>query len=57
MPWYAVVLIVYIALDRIFTVAVCGDDYAINITPAFAVLSLISGALIIWAIVSLAGIC
>lgn len=58
MPWYAIALIVYIVLDRLYTVAVCGDGKTIDITLGFAAVSLITGALFIWAVVALAtGIC
>lgn len=56
MPWYAWALIAYFVIDRISNVALCGRKpaYAVKITPAFAVGSLISGALMVWAIVALA---
>lgn len=54
MTWYAWVLIGYIVLDRLATVALAGTSFKVEVTNAFAVGSLISGALIIWAIVSLA---
>lgn len=54
MPWYAWVIVAYIVLDRLITVAVAGKGRKIEITSSFAVSSLISGAVIIWGIVSLA---
>jgi hypothetical protein len=53
MPWYAWVLVIYLALDRLMTVASIGRT--IDITPAFAVVSLITGGLFIWALVTLGG--
>ena len=57
MPWYAWAAIVWIAVDRLVTVGLCGRRpvYQIKVTPAFAVTSLISGALFVWCVVSLAG--
>ncbi len=52
MTWYAWTLIAYIVIDRILTVAWIGRT--IDITHDIAVLSLITGTLIIWAILSLA---
>lgn len=52
MPWYAIVLIAYIVLDRLLTVAFVG--HRLEIKPATAVANLITGALCIWAIVALA---
>lgn len=54
MPWYIIALIVYICLDRLLTVGLSGrrPPYTIEMTPAYAVASLITGALIIWALVS-----
>jgi hypothetical protein len=47
-------LIAYIALDRMATVAMVGRS--IEITPAYAVVSLILGGLWVWAILALAGV-
>jgi hypothetical protein len=57
MTWYAWLLIAYIAFDRLLTVAVSGrrPPFTIEVTTGFAVVSLISGSLIIWGIVELAG--
>lgn len=52
MTWYAWVLIAYIALERLMTVAQIGKR--LEITPPIAVESLITGGLMIWLIVSLA---
>jgi hypothetical protein len=52
MTWYAWALIAYIVIDRIGTVAMIGRQ--IDLTPAFAVTSLVTGSLIVWAILSLA---
>lgn len=43
----------YIALDRLLTVACIGTTW--EITRGLAVLSLITGALLVWGVVSLAG--
>jgi hypothetical protein len=54
MSWIAFVLIAYLAIDRVFTVAIVGRS--IEITPAYAVASLISSAFWVWAILALAGV-
>ena len=46
-------LIAYIVLDRIYVVAIVGRT--VEITPAYAVTSLVTGALWVWVILALAG--
>ncbi len=53
MPWYAWAVIIYLAIDRLGTVLVV-NRWSIDITPAFAFTSLITGGLMVWAIVELA---
>jgi hypothetical protein len=53
MTWYAWALVAYFTLDRLCSAAMVGRR--IEITPGLLVVSLISGALIVWGIVSLAG--
>jgi hypothetical protein len=55
MSTVAWLLVGYVALDRILTVAWIGRTW--KITHGGAVLALITGALIVWGIVSLAGGC
>lgn len=51
MPWYVLLFIIYIVTDRIAAVSMIGRR--IDITPGFAVTSLIVGALQVWALLSL----
>lgn len=57
MPWYVIVFIVYIILDRCATLWYAGQGKAVKITGATAILSLITGSLIIWMVLSLVGAC
>lgn len=52
MEWYAWALVIYIVIDRLLGIAYIGKS--IEITKAFVILSMISGFLIIWAVVSAA---
>lgn len=54
MPWYAWVAIAFIAIDRLGTVASVGEE--VEVTPGFAVASLIAGGLMIWVVLALAGV-
>jgi hypothetical protein len=51
MTWYAWVLVAYIVVDLC---AVAWIGRSIEMTPAVAVVSLVSGGLLVWAVVSLA---
>jgi hypothetical protein len=55
MPWYVYLLIGWIALDRLLTVLYAGQGKVIEITNVFAAVSLVTGTLMVWAIISLAG--
>ena len=52
MPWYIWVVIIYLVIDRLGTTAMCGRGKVIPITSAFAVVSWITGGLMVWAIVA-----
>ncbi len=51
MPWYAWLFVAYIVIDRLTGIAMTGK--VINITPAFNVVSCVTGALMIWMVFSL----
>lgn len=53
MTWYAWALVIYFIVDRLCIIAMVGRS--ITIEPSVAVTSVITGSLIIWAILKLAG--
>jgi hypothetical protein len=54
MTWFATAMVIYIVIDRLLTVAWIGRQ--IDITPGFAVTSLLTGALWVWGVLALAGV-
>jgi hypothetical protein len=52
--WYAWAIVAYYVFDRLATVAWVG--HRVDITPALAAANLITGALIVWAVLALAGV-
>lgn len=54
MPWYGWALVIYYAVDRLYTVSQVGTT--VEITPGFAVAALFTGALWTWAVLALGGV-
>ena len=54
MHWYGWALVIYIAFDRLCTVGYVGRS--LEITPTIAVTTLITGVLLIWAVLALGGV-
>lgn len=54
MPWYAWVLIAWIATDRMLATVYAAERKSIEYTPGLVLLLWLTGALTVWAIVSLA---
>lgn len=52
MPWQIWAVVIYLIIDRLMTVAAAGRGRFVDLTWGFAITSLITGALMIWAIVS-----
>lgn len=54
MTWVAWALIAYVVIDRVSMVAmICRS---VDLTPSLAVTSLVTGSLIVWAVLVLAGV-
>lgn len=52
MPWYTLAIIIYFAFDVLVTIGYVGRS--IKITPATAVLAVITHGLLIWAVIATA---
>lgn len=52
MPWYAWALIAWTAFERLTTVAMIGET--VKVGRGAAVLRLVTGGLVVWAVVELA---